>query len=56
MSGIDLVETLARRGIARPTIMIGGRIDEALRRRAEAAGAFALEALRRRPPDRADAA
>ena len=40
MSGIDLIETLARRGVARPTILITGRVDAALRQRAQAAGAF----------------
>jgi two-component system, LuxR family, response regulator FixJ len=40
MSGIDLIETLASRGVSRPTILITGRADAALRRRAQAAGAF----------------
>jgi two-component system, LuxR family, response regulator FixJ len=40
MSGIDLIETLARRGVSRPTILITGRVDAALRQRAQAAGAF----------------
>jgi two-component system, LuxR family, response regulator FixJ len=40
MSGIDLVETLARRGTASATILITGRVNEALIRRARAAGAF----------------
>ncbi len=40
MSGIDLIETLARRGVSRPTILITGRADAALRQRAQAAGAF----------------
>src|SRR5690348_7375567 len=42
MSGLEIVETLARRGIASPAILITGRTDEALRRRARAAGAFLL--------------
>jgi two-component system, LuxR family, response regulator FixJ len=40
MSGIDLIETLARRGEAPPTILITGRGDDALFRRARAAGAY----------------
>ena len=40
MSGIDLIETLASRGLSRPTILITGRVDAALRQRAQAAGAF----------------
>lgn len=40
MSGIDLIETLARSGKAPPTILITGRGDDALFRRARAAGAF----------------
>jgi len=40
MSGIDLIETLASSGVARPTILISGRVDAALRQRAQAAGAF----------------
>lgn len=42
MSGLEIVETLTRRGIASPAILITGRADEALRRRARAAGAFLL--------------
>lgn len=40
MSGLDLVETLARRGTTAPTILITGRGDGMLHRRARAAGAF----------------
>jgi two-component system, LuxR family, response regulator FixJ len=42
MSGLDVVETLAKRGVASPAILITGRVDEALRQRARAAGAFLL--------------
>jgi len=42
MSGLDVVETLAKRGVTSPAILITGRADEALRRRARAAGAFLL--------------
>lgn len=42
MSGLDLLATLASRGMARPTILITGRADDALRQRASAAGAFLL--------------
>lgn len=42
MSGLDLLAVLASRGIARPTILITGRADDALRQRGSAAGAFLL--------------
>jgi two-component system response regulator FixJ len=40
VSGLDLIEALARRGAAAPTILITGRADAAIHRRAEAVGAF----------------
>lgn len=40
MSGIDLIETLARRGESAPTILITGRGDDSLSQRARAAGAY----------------
>jgi FixJ family two-component response regulator len=53
MSGIDLIETLARRGVSRPTILITGRVDAvapkgASRRRLPRPG----ETLRRCAADR----
>jgi FixJ family two-component response regulator len=42
MSGIDLIAKLTSRGLTLPTILISGRADEGLRRRALAAGAFLL--------------
>jgi two-component system response regulator FixJ len=42
LSGLDLLAALASRGAGGPTILITGRADEGLRRRAQAAGAFLL--------------
>ncbi len=42
MSGIELLETLRRRGDSLPVIVLSGRIDAAARNRARAAGALAI--------------
>jgi FixJ family two-component response regulator len=42
MSGIEVLETLRRRGIVLPTILVTGRSDRSLRERARAAGAVRL--------------
>ena len=42
MSGIELLETMRRRGDMLPVIVISGRIDAMTRNRARAAGALAV--------------
>src|SRR5271169_4845015 len=42
MSGIELLETMRRRGDMLPPIVISGRIDATTRNRARAAGALAV--------------
>jgi FixJ family two-component response regulator len=42
MSGIELLETMQRRGNALPVIVVSGRVDAAIRKRALAAGALAV--------------
>ena len=42
MSGIELLETMRRRGDMLPVIVISGRIDTTTRNRARAAGALAV--------------
>ena len=42
MSGIELLETMRRRGDMLPVIIISGRIDAMTRNRARAAGALAV--------------
>jgi two-component system response regulator FixJ len=42
MSGIELLETMRRRGDMLPTIVISGRIDAMTTNRARAAGALAI--------------
>jgi two-component system response regulator FixJ len=42
MSGIELLETMRRDGNAPPVIVISGRMDAAIRKRALAAGALAV--------------
>ena len=42
MSGIELLETMGRRGNALPVIIVSGRVDAAIRKRALAAGALAV--------------
>ena len=42
MSGIELLETMRRRGDMLPVIVISGRIDSMTRNRARAAGALAV--------------
>jgi two-component system response regulator FixJ len=42
MSGIELLETMRRRGDMLPVILISGRTDTTTRNRARTAGAFAL--------------
>jgi two-component system, LuxR family, response regulator FixJ len=42
MSGIELLETMRRRGDMRPVIVISGRTDAWTRKRAHAAGALAV--------------